>query len=422
VTWESSDTAVATIDAAGLGLGLAVGSANITATAVSDPGLTDTATLTVNPASLVSLAVSPSQANIYNGQTEAFSAAGTYTDGSSVTEPVTWASSDANIATIDTAGTATGQGPGTATITATAVADTSISATATLTVTGTFKNLWVNQCSSTTSTVDTIPVSGGSGTQVISSQFNIRGLHLSKDKKTVYLLDRYKDIKAYDIANKTMSYAYRHPYFMGNTYQSLSMDAGGDLYTQEFKGLWIVKFDTTSNTFSNFCGTGTISSMWDTVIKGSDVYVAYMGGIAKGSSGTSLTSFPTLMTGSKWLTTIDTDSNGAFYTIDFWATSSNGNLIYNLWKIEDLNNDGDLWDLGETVVYKAFSNVPVGELKVDSQGAVYAAEIQSSIATGGVWKLQDLNGDGDAEDANETVKWSTHNFHCASGGGNLSFE
>ena len=71
------------------------------------------------PASLVSLAVAPSNPTIPAGTTQQFTATGTYTDGTvqDVTASSTWSSSDTSVATV-TAGLASGVSGGTVTISA----------------------------------------------------------------------------------------------------------------------------------------------------------------------------------------------------------------------------------------------------------------------------------------------------------------
>jgi hypothetical protein len=84
-----------------------------------------TATLVVNPAALVSIAINPHAPTIALGTAQQFTATGTYTDGSTqdLTSVVTWGSSNAMIAIISNAvgtyGLATSSGQGTATISAT---------------------------------------------------------------------------------------------------------------------------------------------------------------------------------------------------------------------------------------------------------------------------------------------------------------
>jgi subtilisin family serine protease len=129
VTWASSDTAVATIDLVGLAIGEGAGTTTITA---SSNSISDTATLTVTLA-LESIAVTPESASIPKGLTQQYTAMGTYSDDSTadITSSVTWESSDTAVATIDSAGLATGEGAGTTTITA---SSNLISDTAALTV------------------------------------------------------------------------------------------------------------------------------------------------------------------------------------------------------------------------------------------------------------------------------------------------
>ncbi len=117
VTWSSSKTSVATIAAGGLATSVAQGSTTITATSGKIAGST---MLTVSAPALVSIAVTPANADINSGNTEQFTATGTYTDGSqaNITASVSWSSSYTAVATINSAGLATGAGGGTASIAA----------------------------------------------------------------------------------------------------------------------------------------------------------------------------------------------------------------------------------------------------------------------------------------------------------------
>lgn len=125
-TWTSSSAGVATISNAtgseGLATAVAVGSTTIQA-AVGP--VTGSATLSVTPAVLVSIAVSPTLPSIYATQTRTFTAVGTYSDASTqdISTQVTWSSSDVASATISNAagseGVATGVAAGSPTITAT---------------------------------------------------------------------------------------------------------------------------------------------------------------------------------------------------------------------------------------------------------------------------------------------------------------
>jgi trimeric autotransporter adhesin len=131
VAWSSSDTSIATVSAAGVVTTVAAGTANIIATIGA---LTDSSTLTVVPAHLTSIAVTPATQSIAAGTTLQFSAVGSFDDGSTqLLTNLTWSSSSTSVMTITSGGVGIGVGPGTSTITA---ASGSVSGTASLTVTG----------------------------------------------------------------------------------------------------------------------------------------------------------------------------------------------------------------------------------------------------------------------------------------------
>jgi len=111
VTWRSSARRVTTISSAGLASALAIGSVTITASSGTLSGET---TLTVSPAALVSLSVTPASASIPLGTTQQFGATGTYTNGSTqnVTSLVTWTSSAPSVSTINATALATSTGTG----------------------------------------------------------------------------------------------------------------------------------------------------------------------------------------------------------------------------------------------------------------------------------------------------------------------
>ena len=141
VTWSSSNTSVASISNAAGSVGLAssatTGTTSINATsgAVTSPAVT----LTVTPAVLVSIEVTPPAPSIAAGTTQQFTATGIYSDTSTqnLTSSVTWSSSNTGVATISNAagssGLATSATVGTASITATSGGVTSPAATVTVT-------------------------------------------------------------------------------------------------------------------------------------------------------------------------------------------------------------------------------------------------------------------------------------------------
>ncbi len=131
-TWISATSAVATIGSSGKAKGVKAGTTNIEAFAGGMEGQT---TLTVTPAELVSIRLTPTNPTIPNPGTVTFLAIGTYTDSTvkDITSSVTWTSETTSVATITGAGVASAVSPGTSTISA---ALDGVTATATLTVTG----------------------------------------------------------------------------------------------------------------------------------------------------------------------------------------------------------------------------------------------------------------------------------------------
>lgn len=124
VVWSSSAATAQVSNAAGtqgLAYSIAVGNATISAT---HSGVAGSTTLTISSATLASLDVTPALPVIALGTTQAFTATGTFTDGSvqDLTAQATWASSDASVSTIanaaDAKGVASSVGIGTTTITA----------------------------------------------------------------------------------------------------------------------------------------------------------------------------------------------------------------------------------------------------------------------------------------------------------------
>ena len=121
VSWASSDASKATIQNSGLATGVAPGSVTITA---ASAGKTGTATLKISaPATLASVHISPLNPTIAANGTQQFFANATYSDNTmrDVTQNATWTSSNASVATVQSAGQlnpglATGAGAGTAAI------------------------------------------------------------------------------------------------------------------------------------------------------------------------------------------------------------------------------------------------------------------------------------------------------------------
>lgn len=166
VTWTSLDTSKVTINAAGYATGWADGAATITA---AWGGMSGLATLTVVPAQLASLAISPTNATIPAGHAPyPFTAQGTFDDGMTkdVTATTFWTSSDTSVATISndagSPGVAAAGMAGTTLISASSGSVTSstpltVESFASIAVSGTAKRL-LKGASTQLSAVGTLPV------------------------------------------------------------------------------------------------------------------------------------------------------------------------------------------------------------------------------------------------------------------------
>ena len=122
VSWNTADSTIAIVNATGLASSVAVGNTTVAAASGSVNGST---TLSITPAVLVSIAVTPAIPTLPLGSTQQFTATGTYTDGSTqnITGTAQWSSDTPAVATIGSSGATTGLATtvaqGTATITAT---------------------------------------------------------------------------------------------------------------------------------------------------------------------------------------------------------------------------------------------------------------------------------------------------------------
>jgi uncharacterized protein YjdB len=118
VTWQTSQSAVATVNAQGYATAVGKGVAQLSA---AYQGMAGGASITVGPPALVSITVSPNQASLPVGETDQLTATGKYTDGSTqnLTQSATWSSSGPTVASVSPAGAAVAKAVGTATISAT---------------------------------------------------------------------------------------------------------------------------------------------------------------------------------------------------------------------------------------------------------------------------------------------------------------
>jgi len=117
VTWQSSNTTVASVNSSGVVTGLAPGTSTITATSEGKSG---TSTLSVTLAPVATVTVSPASAAVTAGTTRQLTATLRDANGNVLTgRTVTWSTDDPMIATVNSSGLVMGKKQGTAHITAT---------------------------------------------------------------------------------------------------------------------------------------------------------------------------------------------------------------------------------------------------------------------------------------------------------------
>ena len=120
VSWISANAAIATVNPAGVAMGVGTGSTSITAS-LSGVSRTDMLTVVAAQKTIASIAVTPASASLATGATQQLTATATYTDSSTadVSSTATWAAANTAVATVNPAGLVSGVASGSTTITAT---------------------------------------------------------------------------------------------------------------------------------------------------------------------------------------------------------------------------------------------------------------------------------------------------------------
>ena len=166
VIWESSDTNVATVDNNGRISAVGIGSAVITVTTTDgDKTASCTVTVTAPAIHVTGVSLNKTDLTLTAGDSEQLTA--TVAPSDATDKSVTWASSNAAVAAVDSSGNVTAIGAGTATITVT-TADGAKTAACTVTV-STNSGGGGGGGSTTSSPTVTIPVSGDKGTVHVSA-------------------------------------------------------------------------------------------------------------------------------------------------------------------------------------------------------------------------------------------------------------
>ncbi|HTJ24284.1 MAG TPA: Ig-like domain-containing protein [Gemmatimonadaceae bacterium] len=128
VAWSTSNPGIATVSSTGVVTGVAAGTVTITATSGGKSG---TSTVTVATLPVGSVTVTPSPTSIIIGQSTTLTATVKDVNGTTVTRPVTWSSSNTAKATVNSSGVVTSVDTGKVTITATSEG---VSGTASVTI------------------------------------------------------------------------------------------------------------------------------------------------------------------------------------------------------------------------------------------------------------------------------------------------
>ena len=114
--WSSDNAAVATVDADGHVTAISVGTAVIKAESVSNPGVFDSCTVTVESSTVAVTSVSVSPATLELTVGDAYTLSATVNPSNATNKNVTWSSSNESVASVSSYGTVTAKAAGTAVI------------------------------------------------------------------------------------------------------------------------------------------------------------------------------------------------------------------------------------------------------------------------------------------------------------------
>jgi len=132
VIWSSSDTSVVAINSAGDITGVRDGTATITATATDGSGINASCLVTVNDILVTNITISSENFSLNIGRTATLTAS--VSPSNATHQPITWASSNTDVATVSSTGVVTGIVPGIVTITAAATDNSGVYSSITVNV------------------------------------------------------------------------------------------------------------------------------------------------------------------------------------------------------------------------------------------------------------------------------------------------
>ena len=197
VTWESSNTSVATVDATGKVTAIGAGTATITVTTVNQ-SKTATCEVTVTAATvpITGVTLSQTQASLYYNRTpNTLTLTATVAPDNATNKAVTWTSSNPSVATVEN-GVVTALARGTAVITATAADGSGASASCTVTVSSYLPpanpNYRITVEATQGGTVTADPTAAKAGTTVTLTPVPDRGYQVG----TVAVTDRFGEAVA----------------------------------------------------------------------------------------------------------------------------------------------------------------------------------------------------------------------------------
>ena len=266
VTWTSSNTAAATVDASGLVTAVGAGATTITATSETKTG---TSSITVTLAPVNTVTVTPASANLVLGvtPTQQLTAVTKDANGSVLTgRLVTWTSSNTAAATVDANGLVTAVGAGSTTITATSETKTG---TSSITVT-------LAPVSTVTLSTPTTPMVAG-GTQMLTAL--------------------PKDVNNNILSGRTVSWVSSNPAVLSVSVASSVSTGSGATVTVSAVGL----------------GTATITATSESVSSGPTPTIT-VNQAPVATVTVSVPSTPTLVGGTQQLTAVTKDANGNVLT------------------------------------------------------------------------------------------------------------